>query len=160
MLYTTNMETRFYSHVKKTPDCWLWIGAKDEKGYGLFRVDSRRIERSHRVAYRISGREIPSGKIVCHRCDNPPCVNPSHLWLGSIQENTKDMMSKNRQAKCENQSRAKLTNKQVLEIRALYKNSNPGYRKHKKIPYKNTAILYGVSDCTIEGIVNNRYWFL
>lgn len=71
--------------------CWLWLGAGDENGYGRF----RRI-RAHRYAYLKFIGEIPAGKFVCHKCDNPACVNPAHLWLGENRDNLEDMTKKGR----------------------------------------------------------------
>lgn len=83
----------FHSYIHKTnniDDCWLWLGATSEKGYGLFMR-----MRAHRIAYKLHY-GIESAVLICHTCDNPPCVNPHHLFEGSAQDNTDDMMRKDR----------------------------------------------------------------
>lgn len=90
-------EARFWSWVRlgDEEDCWLWIGTLHNKGYGLFGVDGR-IQRCHRIAYELENGPIPDGMLVCHSCDNRDCVNPAHLWLGTAQDNTTDMVRKGR----------------------------------------------------------------
>lgn len=75
--------------------CWIWIGATDAKGYGLFTVHQRSM-RAHRFSFEIHNGEIPEGFHVCHSCDIPSCVNPSHLWLGTALENNRDIHNKGR----------------------------------------------------------------
>lgn len=97
---------RFFSYVEKDgpvpphcPDlgpCWLWTGATNQDGYGVFRV-ARSLVRAHRLAWRLAhGRSAPSDRKVLHHCDNPPCVRPSHLWVGSQQDNLRDASAKGR----------------------------------------------------------------
>ncbi len=91
--YTSN-KLRLLSKIEKTSYCWLWTGHKDKDGYGK---DKGRF--AHRSVYLEFIGPIPSGLLLCHHCDNPPCVNPSHLFLGSYQDNMNDMIKKNRQYK-------------------------------------------------------------
>ena len=100
--------------------CWLWMGARNAGGYGT--VSHRSEWLAHRLAYRTHVGEIPEGLLVLHRCDTPPCVNPSHLWLGSNKDNSQDRERKGRhhEAGGEKCGRAKLTAHDVEEIRRLY----------------------------------------
>lgn len=85
---------RFWSRVEKSAECWEWCGARDKNGYGLFKVGGR-MRRAHRLALAATGVPI-DGFYVCHRCDNPPCVNPEHLFLGTAQDNANDRDRKGR----------------------------------------------------------------
>lgn len=89
---------RFWRKVEKRgPDeCWPWKGALWDKGYGQFRVDGRKLM-AHRVSLILAGRPQPSDKPQgCHTCDNPPCVNPAHLWWGTNGDNQRDCVAKGR----------------------------------------------------------------
>lgn len=94
--YTPDEIARFWSAVDRSGDCWLWMKSRGRGGYGRFSVHSGHSP-AHRVAYELAKGEIPDGLLVCHSCDNPPCVNPAHLWLGTQVTNAIDMASKGRQ---------------------------------------------------------------
>lgn len=90
------VEDRFWFYVSKRESCWLWTGGLNEYGYGKFNPDRRRPVLSHRFAWTITHGPIASGLNVLHRCDNPPCVNPAHLFLGTQGDNMHDMHAKGR----------------------------------------------------------------
>ncbi len=92
---------RFWPKINKTETCWLWTATVQSDGYGMIKTVSltdkiNRMRLAHRVSYEISFGEIPSGLLVLHKCDNPPCVNPDHLFLGTDKANAIDRDKKNR----------------------------------------------------------------
>lgn len=124
------LESRFWSKVQKSEGCWLWQGATGSTSpYGVIRAFGRQTT-AHRVSYRLANGPIPAGQQVLHTCDNPLCVKPSHLFLGTQLDNMRDMISKGRQATGhklnhsdqtgELNANAKLTNDQVAEMRRLF----------------------------------------
>lgn len=86
---------RFWAKVQKDEGCWLWTAHRNHRGYGIFNLNGR-TSRAHRVAYTLTKGPIPDGAIVCHTCDNPPCCNPDHLWLGTLADNNRDKTCKGR----------------------------------------------------------------
>lgn len=96
-----DLATRFWSKVLKTDGCWLWMGARHPQGYGnigLPKDENGRypIGKAHRVSWELHNGPIPAGLLVMHRCDNPPCVNPDHLFVGTVGDNVRDSASKGR----------------------------------------------------------------
>jgi len=96
---TIPLKDRFFSKVEKTSTCWLWKGGLT-KGYGTFAINTSRKNRvygrAHRVSWELINGPIPSDKHVLHKCDNPKCVNPKHLFLGSNMDNIQDCIQKKR----------------------------------------------------------------
>lgn len=103
---------RFMEKVKKVGDCWIWTAGKRNLKYGVFEDTT-----SHRFSYKHFKGSIPKNNCVLHRCDTPLCVNPKHLFIGTIKDNNNDRDSKGRTAVGEKSGRAKLTLKEVLWIR-------------------------------------------
>jgi hypothetical protein len=87
---------RFWSKVDKSGECWLWTAYRDHSGYGIFGLNGRN-QRAPRVAYELLVGPIPQGMYILHSCDNPPCVNPSHLRVGTNLENVQDKMNRGRE---------------------------------------------------------------
>lgn len=136
--------------------CWEWQGSK-RGGYGRMIVGSRtdgtrRSESAHRVSYTIYHGEIPEGMEVCHKCDNPCCVNPDHLFAGTRKENMEDRESKGRNITFtgEEQPRAKLTKKTVKAARQE--------RAQYGTPYSELAKKYGVSKKTMQNAIKGVTW--
>jgi hypothetical protein len=90
---------RFWSRVEKTEGCWLWTGYCEAAGYGTLEISvkgKRRKAYAHRLAYELTYGAIPAGLFICHHCDNPPCCNPDHLFVGTAGENSRDCVQKGR----------------------------------------------------------------
>lgn len=140
---------RFWAHVDKTDTCWLWTASFASHGYGQIMVGGR-MQRAHRVSWMVTHGEIPPGLRVLHRCDNPPCCNPDHLFLGTQRENVADMLNKGREARGERCGAAKLTSGQVAEIKVLL-------ATHAMSP-RSIAAKFGVSRGAIDHISYGSTW--
>ncbi len=142
--------------------CWLWIGTlRGSNFYGTIKVDGKNIA-AHRFSYSLVNGAIPEGMVVCHRCDVPSCVNPDHLFIGTIADNEADKVSKGRQSKGERHRKAlshlnrkgemspvaKLNWEKVKQIRASSK------------PQREIARTYGVSQTVISNIKLQKTWRL
>jgi DNA-binding XRE family transcriptional regulator len=130
--------------------CWEWQKARDKDGYGIGQLRNKTLK-MHRASYEFFHKEkIGPGLQVCHRCDNPPCCNPDHLFLGTNSENVADRASKGRSAHGEAHGASKLTLLEVEHIRATYARG--------AATQMDLAKEYGVSRTTIGQIVRNEIW--
>lgn len=147
-----NTEKRFWSKVDVSHDnkCWEWKAGLMGNGYGQFRPhrDDQQLNTrlAHKLSWIFSFGDIPKGLSVLHRCDNPKCVNPSHLFLGTQADNLKDMRDKERGAMGSCNGMSKLTEDQV---RSIHKDG----RRRSEISKE-----FGVSMSVISNIKNHRVW--
>ena len=144
--------SKFWARVDKSGDCWLWTGTKTRGGYGMirWRVGARTDSyRAHRYAYAEVYGAIPEGAEVCHHCDNPACVRPEHLFVGSRTDNVRDMLDKGRESRGENRYNAKLTADDVIAIRSM---------RERGIELKQIAAVYGVNKTTVFTICKRSTW--
>lgn len=144
---------RFWSYVNVAgpDDCWDWQGCTDPMGYGRFHIGSgSRSFTAHRVAYELTKGPIPDGLIVCHHCDRPPCCNPAHHFLGTRTDNMADKVAKKRHQWGENHPHAKLTDRQVVDIRRRYADDS--------ISMADLAREYGISSASVNDVLRRRTW--
>lgn len=145
-------EKRFMAlaDVKSVKECWNWKSSRRSDGYGQWRRSTGQIELAHRASWRLFRTEIPKGAFILHRCDNPSCVNPSHLFLGSQADNMVDMWNKGRarpgMSRGEAHGMSKLTAAAVRKIRASQQSG------------VDLAAKYGVSPSTISDVRKRRIW--
>jgi hypothetical protein len=144
----------FKSRYKKISNgCWEWNGYKDRDGYGVIGLMGK-YDKAHRISYRLNVGDIPKGMFVCHHCDNPPCVNPEHLFLGTPKDNTRDMINKGRRKDGgkphlgEKNGNAKLSERDVIKILSL----------RGKISHVEISRMYNVHRSTITNIMSRKKW--
>lgn len=174
-----NIEHKFMTKIAaaSAEDCWLWLGYRDKRGRGIMRAFGKPMYAS-RVSYILTHGSIPEGLYVLHKCDNPSCVNPNHLFLGSQQDNMQDMANKkrstlgdrnptrlypervprgekhhwhnNQRQWGEDNPNAKLTQCTVDAVRQMYASGAGGYIK--------LGNLFGINQWTVRDIVKGRRW--
>ena len=152
---------KFWSFVERgAPDeCWLWTASRTEAGYGRFYLGKAVVARAHRVAFALANGRLAAPHLkVCHRCDNPPCCNPAHLWEGTDADNNRDRAEKGRTvrpkrdesavryARGERHGSAKLTGEQATAIRQDPRSLS------------QVAAAYGISVRTASRIRNRTLW--
>lgn len=146
------------AHCPELGSCWLWTGTKDSYGYGYFQVAPRTPRKASRVSWELANGPIEGGLWVLHKCDNPPCVRPDHLFLGTAQDNTDDMIRKGRRRsggplvplRGRKNGMARLTSEQVLEIRSLY--------AERAATQEALAARYGIDQTTVSSVVRRKNW--
>jgi HNH endonuclease len=140
-------------------DCWEWPSSRNDAGYGIMavgRAGQQRQRRAHRLAWEFLVGPVPDGLDVCHHCDNPPCVNPRHLFLGTRQENSRDMWRKGRgrggnaHLSGETNPNARLSDEDVLSMRRRY--------SARGVTMTRLAAEYGVSQSVISNVLTRRTW--
>jgi hypothetical protein len=157
------MADRFWPKVTKGDDCWEWSRKRDRRGYGRFATTSSRYVSAHRMAWELTHGEIPKGLSVLHRCDNPPCVRPDHLFLGTPADNVADMLAKGRESRGKqhgaaiknprrgsDKPEAILTDDQVRAIRAAFTG--------KRGELAALARRYGIRPSHAWKIVHRTIW--
>lgn len=145
------MEARFWRRVQIGTGCWEWTGVKDRDGYGKLSLPGEKAGnvRAHRFSYELHKGPIPTGLLVIHSCDNPGCVNPEHLRVGTNSDNLGDMAAKDRSTRGRRHPRVKLTEDRVRHIRALIAAGNTTYSVSKMV---------GVSPGAVMAIHLKRTW--
>lgn len=143
---SSKIEKLFWSNVIKTENCWIYTKSLLSSGYG--RVGQKR---AHRFSYELHCGAIPENMYVCHRCDNPPCVNPNHLFLGTPKDNVTDRVNKRR---CNTPAgdrhwNRKLTESLIITIKEMINNG---------MHYRDVADKFNVSHATIHDIKQNKTW--
>jgi hypothetical protein len=146
---TRPFEERFWEKVDKSGDCWEWTAGRIPSGYGSVYYQEQR-QPAHRVAWQLVNGPIPPGMFVCHRCDNPPCVRPDHLFLGTPADNSADRDRKGRSNPPRGErSRTRLTADDVIVIRDMR-------RLGASQAWLGRA--YGLSPTAIAHICHRRTW--
>ena len=145
---------RFIAKVNKTNFCWLWTGAKYRFGYGHFRrkINNKwMMYKTHRYSYEHFYGPVPEGLLVLHKCDNPACVNPEHLYAGTHQQNIQDQILRGRKSFGRNKKHVWLNLEKANEFRQ-YAKDNPGMKQNQM------AQNLGTSVAQLSRILNNKIW--
>ncbi len=144
----------FWERVKITKDCWEWVGHIKKDGHGQLMINLKSFS-AHRLAWLLLRGDIPGGSCICHKCDNPKCVNPDHLYLGSKASNLQDMWDRNERSmkpqKGSLNNYAKLKEDDIKYIRQSLREARRGKGRF-------LAKLFNVHEATISYIKNNKTW--
>lgn len=142
------IEERFWEKVAKGEGCWEWQGRRTKPGYGRFWPQGLKgpAVQAHRIAWELVNGPIPAGLYVCHSCDNPPCVRPDHLWLGTNRENQLDAVAKGRGNAGERNNKARISTADAEAIRASTEATGA------------LAIRYGISPGHVWRIRRGERW--
>lgn len=142
---------RFYGYlsIDRKTGCHIWTAAQNGTGYGIFNFCGKPTL-ANRLAWEFAFGKISDGLCVLHKCDVRACCNPDHLFLGTRSENSRDMVLKNRSAKHEKHSQAKLSEYEVTTIRALHESGNMSQR--------SIARQFGVCHGTIQCVISGKTW--
>ena len=142
---------RFLAKVCPDPEsgCWLWRGMLVDTGYGMVRFE-RKMYPAHRLAWKFFRGEIAPGLVVCHKCDVRACVNPDHLFVGTMMDNIRDMKEKGRSPHGDTHSRSKLTAEKVSRIKRMLAEG--------RMRVSEIAREYGVTHATIDSIKRGQTW--
>jgi predicted XRE-type DNA-binding protein len=152
-MYDEGLIQRFHEKYRKNKDsgCWEWTASLAGKGYGQLKLTGQRKQvYAHRVSFEIFKGEVPKDKYILHKCDNPKCVNPDHLSIGSQKDNMQDMKNKGRSTYGERNSKSILTEVEVITILDLLKK---GELSQEKI-----ANMFGVQQMEISRIKRGLRW--
>lgn len=143
-----SLEKRYWDNVDQKSDneCWEWKAAKTKAGYGIIYYDKKN-RFAHRLSLEFQGINIPEKMYVCHKCDNPPCVNPNHLYVGTPYQNSQDKVNRNRHPKGDRHYNYKLSENDVLEIRKLFLNG---------VFQSDIARLFNINASYVSDIINNK----
>ena len=134
-------------------NCWRWLGSKTSDGYGRFYIEGHRsMFLVHRVMWVESGGKLKGSDCVLHKCDNPSCVNPTHLFVGTLSDNMRDMVEKRRNnpQRGESNGAAKININEVRQIRRM--------AKDRTITQSRIADMFGITQVTVSGIHKRKIW--
>lgn len=139
---------RFWAKVQKGDECWEWTSSLNNQGYGTIGIHWKH-HLAHRVSFMVANGPFPKRLKVLHKCDNPKCVRPDHLFLGTMKDNTKDCEQKDRNCRGSRSHKAKVSEEDVLRMRALY---------HAGTPMRTLVAEFGLTQATISVALRGLKW--
>lgn len=143
------LEEKFWPYVEKTEGCWIWSGTIVEGRGQIGSIRPTKRHKAHRVSWMIHKGDIPTGLLVCHKCDNGLCVNPDHLFLGTTRDNMNDKVRKGRQYRGNRHHNAKLTFEKAQEMRRLF---SAGKTRIE------LCSIYGVGKEAVANVIFGEAW--